>query len=517
MMPKFQRKKNNNNIREIAQRHCKVKLKLTRNQKPEVGTSEHARIIAECRIGVCRINEVILLRGLLNSIDDIIEALDYLVGSFPLILSLGERPFFHNALVSKNAHASKKQLIFGRDFIGRRSLLWGHSPNYPFIISSLAFDVDSIMNICNSFGFLIWDCKCFWSSGEIAHRHEDLAISKITLDSTISDARLIDLGYDGEKKIPLPSLQEVKELCEILSQAVKVRVDNQPECCKDCFQSKSCFHSSVSILYSGGLDSSVIAILADRHVSNDQPIDLLNVAFEHTQGGKSTFLSPDRKAALEGVEELRRIAPTRKWNLIEVNVTKDEVDKFRDKYIKELLYPNKTVLDESIGCACWFAAQGEGLLNGTSYRTPSRVILLGMGADEQLCGYTRHRVAFKNGDGWHLFKRFQKISITYLQETLEEMIGISKKKRILSDSSREPRYPFLDEDVISYLNSIPIWLKADLNLPPGIGDKILLRLVAQSLNLKKASQKAKQAIQFGSKFVKIQNPKEKGHNKSNRL
>ncbi|UYV63046.1 hypothetical protein LAZ67_2002935 [Cordylochernes scorpioides] len=33
MMPKFPRKKNNNNIREIAQRHCKVKLKLTRNQK----------------------------------------------------------------------------------------------------------------------------------------------------------------------------------------------------------------------------------------------------------------------------------------------------------------------------------------------------------------------------------------------------------------------------------------------------------------------------------------------------
>ncbi|UYV73883.1 CCDC11 [Cordylochernes scorpioides] len=32
-MPKFPRKKNNNNIREIAQRHCKVKLKLTRNQK----------------------------------------------------------------------------------------------------------------------------------------------------------------------------------------------------------------------------------------------------------------------------------------------------------------------------------------------------------------------------------------------------------------------------------------------------------------------------------------------------
>ncbi|UYV82737.1 MANEC [Cordylochernes scorpioides] len=34
-MPKFPRKKNNNNIREIAQRHCKVKLKLTRNQKCE--------------------------------------------------------------------------------------------------------------------------------------------------------------------------------------------------------------------------------------------------------------------------------------------------------------------------------------------------------------------------------------------------------------------------------------------------------------------------------------------------
>jgi len=36
---------------------------------------------------------------------------------------------------------------------------------------------------------------------------------------------------------------------------------------------------------------------------------------------------------------------------------------FRSVHINELLKPLNTVLDDSIGCALWFAARGRGVIN----------------------------------------------------------------------------------------------------------------------------------------------------------
>ena len=44
-----------------------------------------------------------------------------------------------------------------------------------------------------------------------------------------------------------------------------------------------------------------------------------------------------------------------------------------------------------LGSAIWFAAQGSGKVDGTEYMSPCRVLLAGMGIDEQLGGYSRHR------------------------------------------------------------------------------------------------------------------------------
>ena len=38
---------------------------------------------------------------------------------------------------------------------------------------------------------------------------------------------------------------------------------------------------------------------------------------------------------------------------------------FRFNHIQHLLYPLETVLDDSIGCAIWFAARGCGILGNT--------------------------------------------------------------------------------------------------------------------------------------------------------
>ncbi len=67
---------------------------------------------------------------------------------------------------------------------------------------------------------------------------------------------------------------------------------------------------------------------------------------------------------------------------------------------QHLLYPHSTVLDDSIGCALWFASRGLGQLRNVDgiakeYKSNAEVLILGMGADEQLAGYARHRTRFE--------------------------------------------------------------------------------------------------------------------------
>ena len=82
-------------------------------------------------------------------------------------------------------------------------------------------------------------------------------------------------------------------------------------------------------------------------------------------------------------------------------MTLDELKHYRETKIKSTIYPCSTVLDDSIGSALWFAARGQGILDPSNapYDSPAEVLLSGLGADEQLAGYSRHRSTFQNG-GW---------------------------------------------------------------------------------------------------------------------
>ena len=51
--------------------------------------------------------------------------------------------------------------------------------------------------------------------------------------------------------------------------------------------------------------------------------------------------------------------------------------------------------------ARYFASRGQGLIQGdpTPYTSPAKVVLSGLGSDELLGGYGRHRSAYNSG-GW---------------------------------------------------------------------------------------------------------------------
>jgi len=83
--------------------------------------------------------------------------------------------------------------------------------------------------------------------------------------------------------------------------------------------------------------------------------------------------------------------------------------------------------------------------------------------------------------------------------------NLGRDDRVISDHGREARFPYLDESLVKYLSTVPINVKTDLRLPRGIGEKLLLRLVAVTLGLNNGALLPKQAIQFGSKIAKAEN------------
>lgn len=45
----------------------------------------------------------------------------------------------------------------------------------------------------------------------------------------------------------------------------------------------------------------------------------------------------------------------------------------RHERISHLIHPLNTILDDSLGCALWFAARGQGILDGELYTSSARV------------------------------------------------------------------------------------------------------------------------------------------------
>lgn len=137
------------------------------------------------------------------------------------------------------------------------------------------------------------------------------------LNMTIpSDAELQELETNGQ---PLGRAvdflnEECKCLSKKLQEAVRRRVGYHSYYCAICSSADSCQLAHIAIMFSGGIDSMMLAYLADKCVPQDQPIDLLNVAFQ--VGDNSTYEVPDR---LTGRQALDELPTSRVWNFVEVS------------------------------------------------------------------------------------------------------------------------------------------------------------------------------------------------------
>ncbi|CAG8465843.1 2746_t:CDS:10 [Paraglomus occultum] len=426
------------------------------------------------------------------------------------VLSNVEGPF---AIIYWND--STRQLWFGRDYFGRRSLLW-HKPTSTddqFMLTSVGtnFAPNDFFTEVPADGLYCLDVNSLFSTDSFSSAVTHYPWSNPPI-STINNyiPTTSDYPHNGADAIPeiYPQMQQaIDRFLELLSDSVRLRVINIPHTVSP----------RVAVLFSGGIDCMCLAALADTYLPENEPIDLLNVGFENprsvdAEGRKSRKVSeekekdifkvPDRISGRQGVEELRRISPKRKWNFIEVDVSYEESCAHKEE-IMELMHPSDTIMDLSIAMAFWFASRGKGHLvseDGTrmiDYESKARVILIGIGADELLGGYSRHREAFKHG-GWARL-----ISEIQLDINRISTRNLGRDDRIISSHGKESRCPYLSFQLVTYLSSLPIHLKTDPHFPRGVGEKLLLRHAARRLGLFNASMLWKRAIQFGAKTAKM--------------
>ncbi|RDA85373.1 hypothetical protein CP532_6430 [Ophiocordyceps camponoti-leonardi (nom. inval.)] len=400
------------------------------------------------------------------------------------------------------------RLYYGRDRLGRRSLLM--KPGDPWSLSSIAdVPADGWNEVeADGFYFLSLDGPSL-APERIPWTRDPALLSGLGLFNSSCPSSHVELTKQSPSVVQLRQKLDASLSRRVLK--VPLAPHAQPS------------DARVAVLFSGGLDCTVLARMASNMLPIDQAVDLINVAFENPRvaaqhpgvsQARMYELCPDRITARKSLDELLQVCPQRHWRLVTVDVSASEASSHRSQVI-ELMHPHNTEMDLSIAYALYFAARGQGLcqVDGRAtetkeYTTTARVLLSGLGADELFGGYLRHATSFSR-QGYRGLAEELRLDVERLGRR-----NLGRDDRVMAHWAREVRFPYLDEALVGWAIESPVWDKCDFANPGPDGGlepgKRVLRLLAEELGMIRVAVEKKRAIQFGARTAKMSSGKTKG-------
>lgn len=452
-----------------------------------------------------------------SEMDSIIEAIGKLQGEYAFTY-----------LTSQPSDMSKQRILFARDPIGRRSLMYAQSKETGelLITSSMTEEVPGTIRneIVETVGGSVYCAELNGTFQEIKY-----------VQYPFGKANRI---YDWGRSVSEVS-SYTNDLYRLLLEGVNRRVQHIPSHPLPTSENlEKITECRLAILFSGGIDCTLLACLCDELLPPEFKIDLLNVAFDNPRT-KTGYNTPDRKLGRRSWNELNRIHRQRydiegsentRFRFVEIDISYEETVRERP-HVQGLIWPKDSVMDVSIAIAFYFAARGKGTLFNSldsntmgipNYTSAARVLLSGLGADELYGGYTRHTRSFL-GDGSN---KDSDSGLTSFAEELDLDFGrldsrnLGRDDRVCCTWGREVRYPFLDEHVVHWSLDLPLDMKmryegplrpsVSTSVPPAtvaereLVGKYILRQLALNLGLDEVAREKKRAIQFGAKSAKME-------------
>ncbi|KFD58237.1 hypothetical protein M513_01000 [Trichuris suis] len=491
------------------------------------------------------------ISSLLNALetDGIVETMRKVDGPWTLVFYMVVRftaPIILAVYITLVVQSKENCLWFGRDCFGRKSLLLYDSiaqePHLgqegKLLILSTLHPVDLPGNsvevpvgrlYCLKLSDMTYSVFQLFSSTPLAvsscvpgimpsgiTKYEDFnGLFSVSKTSTNSSEERKSREHDEKdliKHFIKENKVEIEELIARLRRSISCQLNVLPHQSFCGTKSPETTAATVSVLFSGGIDSLLIAVLLGTVLPAGSEVDLLNVAFTVDELHNCSSTVPDRQTGIKGYMALKARCSHVHWNLLLVDVTKKELyDPTVQLHVRRLIKPACTVRDESIGYAIWFASKGKGILyekasltdRKDQIQSSARILFLGSGADELFAGYMRHRSCFAEGG-------YNALAVTLEEELFR--IGhrsLSLCDRMISDHCLLVHLPYLNENFVRYVNNIPLDVKTDLSLARGLGDKLILRAALWLLGYEEFCFSLKRAIQFGSRIAKVSGSKGK--------